>query len=152
MNKINSKEDFWKNHKQDIDDQYSICPFPWSKGTYIKDPKGHKELYEELQKHGIEFLVCDDLNEGVLGYVFCRGNHDDEEAWGIARKAFNEVSQTIRHETFTSFKNAINEAIEQDHYIVSCDDARHLLVGYIIVYNSKTVRHEIRLSSLKGTE
>jgi len=152
MNKINSKEEFRTNHSKYIEDQYSICPFIWSKDTYIKDPKGHKELYEELQKYGIEFLVCDNPKEGVLGHVFFRGKGEDEEAWGIARKTFNKVSQTIRHETFTSFKNAINEAIEQDHYIVSCDDARHLLVGYIIVYNSKTVLHEIKLSNFKGTE
>lgn len=151
MDKINNKEDFWKNHEKDIEKRWSICPWPWTT-TYIKDPKGHKELYEELQKYGIEFLVCDDMKEGVFGHIFFRGEGENEEAWGIARKAFNEVSQIIRHETFTSFKNSINEAIEQDHYIISCDDPRSLLVGYVIVYNSKTVLHEIKLWTLKQTE
>lgn len=150
MNKINSKEEFMNTY---FDDRYECdTEYPFYGYSFPNRCKNQETLRNYLKSIGICMIPADDIRNGSFGFVFFKENNIQEESWFVVKKAFHSVTETIQHETFSAFKNAINEAIEKNHYIIRCDDPKKLILGYMIVCNNGSILHEIRIPDIKGTD
>jgi len=149
MKKIENKEEFLKTRFDHNNDCFNT-DYPFDNYSYPHNCENIETLQKFLKESKITLIPSDDIRDGLFGFVLCKD--ETEQFWYISRKTFHESTQNVKHDTFASFKDAFNSAVEKDHYIMNCDDPKRLMIGFMVVCNSGSILHEIRLNTLKQIE
>lgn len=135
----------------------------WSSENRDKDTEDTSGMLKELQEfianhqgEKISVLPCDSLSEGKVGFILF-----SEKRWNpvvptedttigdttiLERRIFPKGKE-IFCETREEFDTIFDDALNKDYLLLSVDDPKQLMLGFIVVRNSGAVWYRIRLSN-----
>ncbi len=121
----------------------------------IGDPKAFCEAHQELTGYDFHIMPasCADTADTIELLLILDGKDGaDETVTSLCYKPYPPISHVENHKTFQSANDAYDLAISNDYLVVKSDEPKRLMLGWLEIRNSGTVRHTMRLSLLKEAQ